>query len=202
MAAGRAVPAGRGRAFPRHGPARLSDRPAGRRCGRPTVRRRRGRRSRSLPPGWRGRNLWGGAPLQDRLYLNDGRGNFSRAEAALPVFFHNGSCIAASRDFLFVGSRVVARQYGVTPRSYLLENDGRGHFRDVTVEKAPGLDSVGMVSRATWVDYDGDGKLDLIIVGEWMPVRVFHQENRSEEHTSELQSRQYLVCRLLLEKKK
>src|SRR2546430_17581282 len=60
------------------------------------------------------------------------------------VFFHNGSCIAASRDFLFVGSRVVARQYGVMPRSYLLENDGRGHFHDVTVEKAPGLDSVGL----------------------------------------------------------
>ena len=124
-----------------------------------------------------GNEFWEGAPLQDRLYLNDGRGHFSRAEGALPVFFHNGSCIAASRDFLFVGSRVVARQYGVTPRSYLLENDGRGHFRDVTAEKAPGLDSVGLVSRATWVDYDGDGKLDLIVVGEWMPVRVFHQEN-------------------------
>src|SRR5882762_2800727 len=134
-----------------------------------------------------GNEFWEGAPLQDRLYLNDGRGNFSRAESALPIFFHNGSCIAASRDFLFVGSRVVARQYGVLPRSYLLENDGRGHFRDVTVEKAPGLDSVGMVSRATWVDYDGDGKLDLIVVGEWMPVRVFHQENgRFVDRTTEV----------------
>jgi len=137
-----------------------------------------------------GNEFWEGAPLQDRLYLNDGRGNFSRAEAgaggALPVFFHNGSCIAASGDFLFVGSRVVARQYGVIPRSYLLENDGHGHFRDVTALKAPGLDSVGMVSRATWVDYDGDGKLDLIVVGEWMPVRVFHQENgRFVDRTTE-----------------
>src|SRR5882762_5223519 len=133
-----------------------------------------------------GNEFWEGAPLQDRLYLNDGRGNFSRAEGMLPVFFHNGSCIAASRDFLFVGSRVVARQYGVTPRSYLLENDGHGHFRDVTALNAPGLDSVGMVSRATWVDYDGDGKLDLIVVGEWMPVRVFHQENgRFVERTTE-----------------
>jgi hypothetical protein len=122
-----------------------------------------------------GNEFWEGAPLHDRLYLNDGRGNFSRT--ALPDFVHNGSCVARGGDFLFVGSRVVARQYGVTPRSYLLENDGHGHFRDVTVEKAPGLDSVGMVSRATWVDYDGDGKLDLIVVGEWMPVRVFHQEN-------------------------
>ncbi|HEX9347180.1 MAG TPA: FG-GAP-like repeat-containing protein, partial [Gemmatimonadales bacterium] len=124
-----------------------------------------------------GNEFWEGAPLRDRLYLNDGHGNFTRAPDALPGFAHNGSCIVPSRDFLFVGSRVVARQYGVTPQSYMLENDGHGHFRDVTREKAPGLDSVGMVSRATWIDYDGDGKLDLIVVGEWMPVRVFHQEH-------------------------
>src|SRR2546422_1033290 len=124
-----------------------------------------------------GNEFWEGAPLRDRLYLNDGHGNFTRSETALPEFYHNGSCVVPSRDFLFVGSRVVARQYGVTPRNYLLQNDGKGHFRDVTVEKAPGLDSVGLVTRATWVDYDGDGKLDLIVVGEWIPVRVFHQEN-------------------------
>ena len=122
-----------------------------------------------------GNEFWEGEPLHDRLYLNDGRGNFTRAP--LPDFAHNGSCVVPNGDFLFVGSRVVARQYGVTPQSYLLENDGHGHFRDVTREKAPGLDSVGMVTRAAWADYDGDGKLDLIVVGEWMPVRVFHQEN-------------------------
>src|SRR6266704_3088146 len=128
-----------------------------------------------------GNEFWEGEPLRDRLYLNDGRGSFTRA--SLPEFEHNGSSVAPG-DFdgdgdmdLFVGSRVVARRYGITPRSYLLENDGRGHFRDVTQAKAAGLDSVGMVTRATWVDYDGDGKLDLIVVGEWMPVRVFHQEN-------------------------
>ncbi len=128
-----------------------------------------------------GNEFWEGEPLRDRLYLNDGRGSFTRA--SLPEFEHNGSSVAPG-DFdgdgdmdLFVGSRVVARRYGITPRSYLLENDGRGHFRDVTRAKAAGLDSVGMVTRATWVDYDGDGKLDLIVVGEWMPVRVFHQEN-------------------------
>src|SRR5437667_134823 len=122
-----------------------------------------------------GNEFWEGEPLHDRLYLNDGRGNFSRT--ALPDFAHNGSCVARGGEFLFVGSRVVARRYGVTPRSYLLAHDGRGHFRHVTPEKAPGLDSIGMVTRATWVDYDGDGKLDLIVVGEWMPVHVFHQEN-------------------------
>jgi hypothetical protein len=123
-------------------------------------------------------------PLRDRLYLNDGKGNFQRATDALPAFFHNGSCVVVG-DFngdghpdLFVGSRVVARRYGESPRSYLLQNDGTGHFRDVTLDLAPGLATAGMVTSAAWLDYDGDGKLDLIVAGEWMPVRTFHQEGR------------------------
>jgi hypothetical protein len=131
-------------------------------------------------------------PLRDRLYVNDGRGNFHRAEHTLPDFFHNGSCVVPG-DFngdghidLFVGSRVVSRQYGRTPRSYLLQNDGAGHFTDVTLEKAPALAEAGMVSSAVWMDYDGNGQLDLIVVGEWMPVRVFRQENgRFVDRTAE-----------------
>jgi hypothetical protein len=131
-----------------------------------------------------GNEFWGTSePLRDRLYLNDGRGHFTRAEDALPELFHNGSCVVPG-DFngdghldLFVGSRVVSRQYGVTPPSYLLENDGTGRFRDVTTEKAPALAEAGLVTGAAWIDYDGDSKLDLIVVGEWMPVGVFHQEN-------------------------
>jgi hypothetical protein len=119
------------------------------------------------------------AALRDRLYINDGRGGFLRAEHALPDFFHNGSCVVPG-DFngdghidLFVGSRVVARQYGRSPRSYLLQNDGTGggRFTDVTAEQAPALAAAGMVSAAAWVD---DA---LIVVGEWMPVRVFRREH-------------------------
>ena len=127
-----------------------------------------------------GNEFWEGEPLRDRLYLNDGRGNFRRAQGALPDFFHNGSCVVPA-DFngdghvdLFVGSRVVARQYGAMPRSYLLEGDGAGHFRDVTPST---IADAGMVSAAAWLDYDADGRLDLVVAGEWMPVRVFHQEN-------------------------
>ena len=125
-----------------------------------------------------GNEFWDNAEaLRDRLYINDGRGSFHRAEHALPDFFHNGSCVVLG-DFdgdgdvdLFVGSRVVSRKYGLTPRSYLLQNDGAGHFTDVTMDKAPGLADAGMVTAAAWIDRD------LIVVGEWMPVRVFRQEN-------------------------
>src|SRR2546430_12011398 len=59
----------------------------------------------------------------------------------------------------------------------LLENDGTGQIRDVTLEKDPALAEAGMVSSAAWIDYDHDGRLDLIVTGEWMPVRVFHNES-------------------------
>ena len=131
-----------------------------------------------------GNEFWGeDDALQDRLYLNDGHGNFHRDREALPRMAESGSVVVPG-DFdgdghldLFVGRRVVARGYGLTPRSYLLRNDGAGHFTDVTTDIAPALAQAGMVSSATWLDYDGDGKLDLVVVGEWMPVRVFRQEN-------------------------
>jgi hypothetical protein len=121
--------------------------------------------------------------LLDRLYLNDGHGSFRRVRDALPVLYDNGSCVVPG-DFdgdgdidLFVGSRVVAGKYGVAPRSHLLRNDGRGHFTDVTDELAPGLGDVGMVTSAAWVTRAGSKTPDLVVVGEWMPVRVFRQEN-------------------------
>lgn len=117
--------------------------------------------------------------LQDRLYLNDGRGNLRKATGNLPSMNVSGSRAAAS-DFdgdgdvdLFVGGRVVPGRYGIDPVSVLLENDGAGRFRDVTAEAAPGLSSVGMVTDALWRDVDGDRRPELIVVGEWMPITIF-----------------------------
>ncbi len=141
-----------------------------------------------------GNEFWGDhEPLLDRLYLNDGDGTFHRSEDWLPTIFENGSTVVPG-DFngdghidLFVGSRVVSRQYGLIPRSYLLQNDGTGRFRDVTLELAPALAEAGMVTSAAWVDYDADGQLDLVVVGEWMPIRVFRQEDGSfEDRTAEV----------------
>jgi hypothetical protein len=121
-----------------------------------------------------------GAPaLQDRLYLNVGGGKFRKAAGALPDETESGSRVVAA-DYdgdgaidLFVGGRVVPWQYGVNPVSLLLKGDGHGHFTNVTAKVAPELARVGMVTDAVWRDVDGDGKLDLVVVGEWMPITIF-----------------------------
>lgn len=115
----------------------------------------------------------------DRLYLNDGHGNFSRLTNALPPMYDNKSCV---RPFdidgdgdldLFVGGRVVGFGYGKSPNSYLLINDGKGRFSDQTETRATGLRKAGMITDAVWTDYDGDKDADLILAGDWMPIRIF-----------------------------
>ena len=117
--------------------------------------------------------------LEDRFYRNDGRGDFRHAPDALPPMNASGSTVAphdidGDGDLdLFVGGRVVPWRYGLDPASSLLENDGSGTFTDVTARLAPELASAGMVTDAVWEDVDGDGRADLVVVGEWMPIRVF-----------------------------
>ncbi|MEM1057482.1 MAG: VCBS repeat-containing protein [Bacteroidota bacterium] len=129
--------------------------------------------------GTAGNRQWGEVEvLRDRLYLGDGAGRFTRATDALPdLFGHTGA--VAPGDFdgdgdtdLFVGGRVVPREYGKAPRSVLLENDGSGRFTDVTAEKAPALEFIGMVSAAAAADLDGDGRDDLALAGEWMAPTI------------------------------
>jgi hypothetical protein len=140
-----------------------------------------------------GNEFWGEAEaLRSRLYLNDGAGRFRGDASALPAIFENASCVVPG-DFdgdgdidLFIGSRVVSKQYGVTPTSHLLANDGHGRFTDVVLDRAPQLAKAGMVTSAAWIPSEKPGKLDLVVVGEWMPVKVFKQErgrfvDRTEE---------------------
>lgn len=124
----------------------------------------------------------------DRLYLNDGKGNFSRSANALPPMYDNKSCVRPydidhDGDLdLFVGGRVVGMAYGKSPGSYLLINDGKGRFSDQTEQRSEGLRKAGMITDAVWADYDGDKDADLILAGDWMPIRIFANTNgRFEE---------------------
>lgn len=127
-----------------------------------------------------GNEFFGKMPEQfDRLYLNDGQGHFSRSLSALPPMYDNKSCVRPydidhDGDLdLFVGGRVVGFGYGKSPNSYLLINDGKGKFSDQTDTRSTGLRQAGMITDAVWADYDGDQDQDLILAGDWMPVRVF-----------------------------
>ena len=118
---------------------------------------------------------------QDRLYINDGKGSFTTAVDALPEIRSSGSVVTAG-DFdgdgdldLFVGGRVVSGRYPESPRGYLLQNNG-GKFTDVTEQLARDLAHIGMVTDALFTDYDSDGDLDLLIVGEWMPLTIFRND--------------------------
>lgn len=133
--------------------------------------------------------------LRDRLYLNDGTGNFTLIDQMLPssARFESGSVVMAhdftgnGRNDLFVGTRYRLFAYGMAASSYLLENMGDGRFRDVTEAWLPQLRTAGMVTAAEWADLTGDGLHELIIAGEWMPVRVFRNTGSSfTEITAEL----------------
>jgi enediyne biosynthesis protein E4 len=120
----------------------------------------------------------------DRIYRNDGKGNFTRDFTALPKMFSNKSCVKPF-DFdkdgdldLFVGGRVVPFNYGKTPTSYLLINNGKGNgssprFMDKTKQLAPELQTAGMVTNAIWADTDKDGDADLTVIGDWMPIQIY-----------------------------
>jgi hypothetical protein len=118
--------------------------------------------------------------LEDKLYINDGRGNFTPRH--LPSMRSSGSCVRPC-DFdgdgdidLFVGGRIVPGRYPEGPESFLLANDGKGNFSVVTLSACAPLKNIGMVTDAAWLDVNNDNQKDLVVVGEWMPVTVFINE--------------------------
>ncbi|MGB7395424.1 MAG: VCBS repeat-containing protein, partial [Pricia sp.] len=128
---------------------------------------------------------------QDRLYLNDGQGRFTKSKG-LPEIMASGSC-AVANDFdkdgdldLFVGGRVSPGEYPMPAQSYLLENRSEPiatepHFTDIA-NSVEGWQNLSMVTSAIWTDYDNDGWTDLITVGEFMPITFFHNDNGNLVH--------------------
>jgi hypothetical protein len=120
-----------------------------------------------------------------RLYLNDGKGNFSLDERAISALVRTPAKALAVADMdgdgdmdVFIGGRVLLGAYPQSPRSYILRNDG-GKFTDVTKTVCPALEEPGLINAAVWADIDGDKKPDLIIAGDWMPIRVFKNNGTS-----------------------
>ena len=118
--------------------------------------------------------------LLDKLYINNGKGEFSKSPQLLPIArYESSSCVEAG-DFdndgdldLFVGIRLRPFEYGLPANGYLLENDGSGNFSNVTSGRAPGLINIGMITDMKWTDIDNDGDFDMVIVGDWMSIKIF-----------------------------
>ena len=122
---------------------------------------------------------------KDILLINDGNGNFSESVDGIPDMRSNSSAVRASdydRDGdldLFVGSRVLPMAYPKSDRSYILRNEsteGNVRFIDVTDQVSPELQYPGLISDALWTDFNGDYWPDLILAGEWMPIRFFENK--------------------------
>lgn len=124
--------------------------------------------------------------LQDRLYINDGKGDFTKI--ALPIMLTSTSCVRAGdingdgKLDLFVGGRVVVGSYPTAPISYILINKGQGKFSNQTPQE---IKQIGMVTDAAWVDLDEDKKQELIVVGEFMPITIFKVEKGKFENVTD-----------------
>ncbi|MEM6802699.1 MAG: VCBS repeat-containing protein, partial [Bacteroidota bacterium] len=132
---------------------------------------------------------------EDRLFINDGTGKFNRAYRRIPSIKTSGSVVKGA-DFdkdgdidLFVGGRILPKGYPQPVSSYLLQNKSEGKdkplFTDASPDLFPQLANIGMVTDASWSDFDGDGWLDLVVVGEWMSPRFFRNKQGKFEELSE-----------------
>ena len=126
----------------------------------------------------------GSYALFDRLYINDGFGEFTRSSQLLPTSNPESTSVVIPNDYdkdgdldLFVGIRFKPGSIGVPQNGYILENNGKGEYTDVTLKLAPELIGLGMITDAKWTDFDNDNDHDLIIVGEWMGIKLFENDN-------------------------
>lgn len=124
--------------------------------------------------------------LSDRLYFNNGKGRFTKSDQILPAGKYESTSCVRAEDFdndgvneLFVGTRLKPFLYGEPVNGYLLENDGKGKFSDITSQIAPELINIGMIRDMLWADIDKDSDKDILIAGDWMALKVLINEKGS-----------------------
>ena len=121
--------------------------------------------------------------LSDKLYYNDGAGNFSPAMDALPRLGLNTSVVvpfdydADGDQDLFVGTRSLPLDYGTPGPSLLLENNGQGKFTNVTTTRARQFGGLGLVTDAVVADL-GAGYPELVVTTEWGAPKVLHYDGQ------------------------
>ena len=119
--------------------------------------------------------------LRDRLYLNTGDMSFKKLDNSFSSIttFESTSTISADdidKDGdldLFIGTRLNPGSYGTKTKNFILLNDGKGIFSDVTNKYLSNNNSLELVTDSEFVDIDNDGVNELVVVGEWMPITVF-----------------------------
>ena len=130
--------------------------------------------------------------LSDHLYFNNSGSSFEKSKQILPTFNFENTSSVVDLDFdgdgdqdLIVSSFIRPMAYGIPSSTYLLENDGKGSFTDVSKTKAPDLKDVGMVSDLSLIDIDNDGDQDIVAVGEWMGVIILENDNGTFKKVNE-----------------
>ena len=123
--------------------------------------------------------------LYDKIYINDGNGNFKLSTQKLPDVDHKISTGTASFEDIdkdgdldiFVGERLKINNYGLPSSGFMLVNDGKGNFSNQTQKLSPELNEIGMITDSEFSDIDKDGDKDLVIVGEYMGIEIFTNDN-------------------------
>ena len=124
-----------------------------------------------------------GTPLQPKLYINN-KGKFKRDSIQFKKIETNASKVSAididnDGDMdISILSNIVPWQFGKTPTQYIFENDGQGNFKDVTLKFGIDFKESGNVTDIVWIDLNEDNFLDAIVVGYWMPIKVFMNDGK------------------------
>jgi hypothetical protein len=122
--------------------------------------------------------------LEDKLFINQGKLNFTSSAYNLPFSRFVSTSSVKSIDFdrdgdkdLIVAERYDPFIYGAGGGVFLFQNQGNGNFTDVTSKVAPMFNNVGMTVDIQVADVNNDGWDDVLMIGDWMPIRIFINES-------------------------